>query len=95
MDGRKHMRRLRRFAPLLAGLIIGASAAVGAAGEMTFLRLTPAQYQRAIHEIFGPSIRVDHGTTVLGVRDRGLLALGARRSTLSAAEIERFEALAQ
>ena len=33
---------------------------------MTFLRLTPAQYQRAIHEIFGPSIQVDHGTTVLG-----------------------------
>ena len=62
---------------------------------MTFLRLTPAQYQRAIHEIFGPGIQVDQGTTVLGVRDRGLLALGARRSTLSAAEIERFESLAQ
>ena len=83
------------LAILLAGLVIGASAAVGAAGEMTFLRLTPAQYQRAIHEIFGPSIQVDLGTTVLGVRDRGLLALGARRSTLSAAEIERYEALAQ
>ena len=89
------MRRFRRLAALLAGLILGASAAVGAAGEMTFLRLTPAQYQRAIHEIFGPSIQVDDGATVLGVRDRGLLALGARRSTLSAAEIERFEALAQ
>ena len=98
MDGRMYMRRFRRqaaLAALLVGLILGASAAVGAAGEMTFLRLTPAQYQRAIHEIFGPSIQVDHGTTVLGVRDRGLLALGARRSTLSAAEIERFEALAQ
>ena len=110
MDGRLHMQRfrcpgVRRFrrranrhgllAALLAGLVIGASAAVGAAGEMTFLRLTPAQYQRAIHEIFGPSIQVDLGTTVLGVRDRGLLALGARRSTLSAAEIERYEALAQ
>ena len=92
------MRRFRRqaaLAALLVGLILGASAAVGAAGEMTFLRLTPSQYQRAIHEIFGPSIQVDLGTTVLGVRDRGLLALGARRSTLSAAEIERFEALAQ
>ena len=111
MDGTMHMRWLRRRgvrgsrsrvrhcyglpAALLAGLILGASAAVGAAGEMTLLRLTPAQYQRAIHEIFGPDVQVDHGTTVLGVRDRGLLALGARRSTLSAAEIERFEALAQ
>ena len=109
MDGGMHMlatrapRRSRShagyrhglLAALLAGLILGASAVVGAAGEMTLLRLTPAQYQRAIHEIFGPGIRVDTGTTVLGVRDRGLLALGARRSTLSAAEIERFEALAQ
>ena len=95
MDGRMHMRRFRRLAALLVGLILGASAVVGAAGEMTFLRLTPAQYQRAIHEIFGPSIRVDDGATVLGVRDRGLLALGARRSTLSAAELERYEALAQ
>ena len=73
MDGRMHMRRFRRprrsrryaacrhglLAALLAGLILGASAAVGAAGEMTFLRLTPAQYQRAIHEIFGPGIQVD------------------------------------
>ena len=110
MYGRMHMQRFRcpgrrsrgqatlhhgLLAVLLAGLVIGASAAVGAAGEMTFLRLTPTQYQRAIHEIFGPSIQVDLGTTVLGVRDRGLLALGARRSTLSAAEIERYEALAQ
>ncbi len=89
------MRRFRRLAALLAGLVIGAPAVVGAAGEMTFLRLTPAQYQRAIHEIFGPDVQVDDGAAVLGVRDRGLLALGARRSTLSAAEIERFEALAQ
>ncbi len=89
-----HMRRFPRAPALLAVLILGASAA-GAAGEMTILRLTPAQYQRAIHEIFGPGIEVDHGAAVLGVRDRGLLALGARRSTLSAAEIERYEALAQ
>ena len=95
MDGRLHMRRFWRLPALLAGLILGAAAAVGAAGEMTFLRLTPAQYQRAIHEIFGPSVQVDDSATVLGVRDRGLLALGARRSTLSAAELERYEALAQ
>ena len=89
------MRRFWFLPALVAGVILCASAALSAAGEMTFLRLTPAQYQRAIHEIFGPDIRVDDGATVLGVRDRGLLALGARRSTLSAAEIERFEALAQ
>ena len=89
------MRRFRRLPALLAGLLLGASAASTAAGELTFLRLTPAQYQRAVHEIFGPGIRVDDGTAAPGVRDRGLLALGARKSTLSAAELERFEALAQ
>ena len=89
------MRWFRRLPALVAGLILGASAASSAAGEMTLLRLTPAQYQRAIHEIFGPGIQVDGSAAVLGVRDRGLLALGARRNTLSAAELERYEALAQ
>ena len=89
------MRRFPRLPALLAGLIVGASAAASAAEELTFVRVTPAQYQRAIHEIFGPSIRVDGSAGVLGVRDRGLLAVGARRSTLSAAELERYEALAQ
>ena len=89
------MRRFSRLPVLLAGLMLGAPAAASAAGEMTFVRLTPAQYQRAVHDIFGPSIQVDESAAVLGVRDRGLLALGARRSTLSAAELERYEALAQ
>ena len=95
MDGRLHMRRFWRLPALLAGLILGASAWSSTAGETTFLRLTPAQYQRAVHEIFGSGIRVDDGGVARGVRDDGLLALGARRSTLSAAEIERYEALAQ
>ncbi len=89
------MRRIARLPVLLAGLVLGAPAAPGAAGEITFVRLTPAQYQRAIHDVFGPSIRVDDSASVLGVRDRGLLALGARRATLTAAEVERYEALAQ
>ncbi len=90
------MRWFPRLPALLAGLIVGlSSSAPVAAEELTFVRLTPAQYQRAVHDIFGPSIRVDDGSTVQGVRDRGLLALGARRSTLTAAELERYEALAQ
>ncbi len=89
------MRRIVRLPALLAALVVGVSAAPGAAEELTFVRLTPAQYQRAIHDVFGPSIRVDEGGAVLGVRDRGLLAVGARRSTLTAAEVERYEALAQ
>ncbi len=93
MNGKRQM--LGFLAALLAGPVLGGSAALSAAEEMTFLRLTPAQYQRAIHEIFGPSIQVDDGAMVLGVRDDGLLALGARRSTLSAAELERYEGLAQ
>ncbi len=89
------MRRFPRLPALLAGLVVGVSAVSSAAEELTFVRLTPAQHQRAIHDVFGPGIRVDGSAEALGVRDRGLLALGARRSTLSAAELERYEALAQ
>ena len=90
------MRRLRRLAGPIVGLVVvAAPAAPASAEELTFVRLTPAQYQRAIHDVFGPSIRVDESAGVLGVRDRGLLAVGARRATLTAAEVERYEALAQ
>ena len=89
------MRWFPRLPTLLAGLAVGVSAVSSAAEELTFVRLTPAQHQRAIHDVFGPGIRVGGSAGALGVRDRGLLALGARRSTLSAAELERYEVVAQ
>ena len=89
------MRGFSRLSVLFTALLLGVSAAPSAAEERTFVRLTPVQYQRAIHEIFGPSIQVDASVVDFGVRDRGLLAVGARKQTLSAAELERYEALAQ
>ena len=91
------MRWRSRLAVLLAGLVLGASFVPvhAAAEERTFVRLTQAQYQRAIHELFGPSIEVGENVASVGVRDRGLLAVGTRRQTPSAAELESYEALAQ
>ena len=45
---------------------------------------------RSIHDIFGESIQVDDGVVDPGVRENGLLALGARKLTLSAAALERL-----
>ena len=97
MYGGFDMQWRSRLAVLLAGLVLGASFAPvrAAAEERTFVRLTQAQYQRAIHEFFGPSIEVGENVASVGVRDRGLLAVGTRRQTLSAAELESYEALAQ
>jgi hypothetical protein len=65
------------------------------ADEISLVRLTPAQHQRAIRDIFGKSIKVDDNLGDIGVREDGLLALGARKLSLSAASLERYEALAQ
>ena len=79
----------------LTSLTLGVLAPLNAAEEITLVRLTPSQYQRSIHDIFGESIQVDDGVVDPGVREDGLLALGARKLTLSAAALERYEALAQ
>lgn len=81
-------------AALVAAIFLG-STAIGAAEEITFVRLTPAQYQRAIHDIFGRNITVDDSVVDPGIREDGLLAVGARKLTLTATTLERYESLAQ
>jgi hypothetical protein len=66
-----------------------------ARAEMTLVRLTPEQYQQAIHDIFGTSVRVDQNKVEPGFREDGLLALGNRKLTVGSAELERDETLAQ
>lgn len=84
-----------RFVKLPAlALSLGVLAASGAKADMTFVRLTPEQYQRTIHDIFGPSIRIDANVVETGFRDQGLLAVGARKLTLTSAGLERNETLA-
>jgi len=79
----------------MLGVCLGLAAPSVVAEESALVRLTPAQYERSIHDIFGESIQVDRGIVDPGVRENGLLALGARKLTLSAAALERYESLAR
>ena len=89
------MRRDSLIRMLLVCGLVGIVGQVAAAEEISFVRLTPAQYQRAIHDIFGSSVDVDDRGVDSGVRENGLLALGARKLTLTAATLERYESLAR
>jgi len=62
--------------------------------EVTFVRLSSDQYRNAIHDIFGESILVRGNGSSSGVREAGLMAVGERRLTLSASEVESYELLA-
>jgi hypothetical protein len=67
----------------------------GLAAEVNLVRLTPEQYQRSIHDIFGPNIQIGDNKVDPGVREEGLVALGNRKLTLGSSELERDETLAQ
>ena len=90
-----HLLGAAQVPALCACLVVGAAAPSQAAEESALVRLTPAQYERSIHDIFGESIQVDRVIVDPGVRENGLLALGARKLTLSAAALERYESLAR
>ena len=88
--------RIFRLPVFLAGLTLSMSLTLSAAkAEITFVRITPEQYQRTIHDIFGASIRLDANAVETGFRDQGLLAVGARKLAMTSAGLEQFESLAQ
>ncbi|MEJ0035357.1 MAG: DUF1592 domain-containing protein [Gammaproteobacteria bacterium] len=90
------MPRLALLSLLTAAALLGVATPFrDACAEVTFVRITPEQYQRSIHDIFGPSIGIDANSVEPGFRDQGLLAVGARRLTLTPAGLERDAALAQ
>ncbi|NKB32738.1 MAG: DUF1592 domain-containing protein [Pseudomonadales bacterium] len=62
--------------------------------QITFVRLSPDQYRNSIRDIFGESIQVSGNAASGGVREAGLMAVGGRRLTLSASEVESYEVLA-
>ena len=77
-------------AVLIAGLALCAAASWQLVrAEANLVRLTPEQYERSIHDIFGSNIRIDANNVDPGFRDDGLLALGNRKLTLSATALER------
>ena len=57
-------------------------------------RLTSAQYSRVISDVFGPTIKVE-GRFEPGVRDDGLLAVGAGHVGVTATGLEQFDAMAR
>ena len=62
--------------------------------QITFVRLTAQQYRNSIRDIFGESIEVNGNAASIGVREAGLMAVGGRRLSLSASEVESYEVLA-
>ena len=83
-------------AGLRLALVLGLSwVGCSRAADVNVVRLTPEQYQRSIHDIFGPNIQVGDNKVDPGVREEGLVALGNRKLTVGSSELERDEALAQ
>ena len=80
---------------LMAAVAIGTTPAAFSQESASLVRLTPEQYERSIHDVFGADINIDANKVDPGFRDDGLLAVGNRRLTLSAAALERDDTLAQ
>lgn len=99
------MRAATRLFTVLAGstlvaMSMGPQAQVatdeaGPGGSMYLVRLTTAQYERTIREVFGSSIEVAGNKVGTGFRDEGLLAVGNRRQSITSAELQQYEKLAQ
>ncbi len=67
-----------------------------AQAQMSLVRLTPEQYQRTIHDVFGDSIQFEKNRKgVFAAREQGLLALANRKLTVDIDELEQDEAIAQ
>jgi hypothetical protein len=85
-----------KFCAFIAALVASpACIADEPGGSLYLVRLTPAQYERSIRDIFGASIAIDVNKAAPGFRDEGLLALGTRRLTITSAEMQQYEKLAQ
>jgi hypothetical protein len=81
---------------VVAALAVAFMTGVSAdAAQVSFVRLTPEQYQRIIQDVFGPTVTVDATAVETGFRDEGLLAVGARKLTMTSAGMEHYERLAQ
>jgi hypothetical protein len=67
-----------------------------AQAQVSLVRLTPEQYQRTIHDIFGDGVEVERNRQAeFADREQGLLALGNRKLTVDIDELEQYEAIAQ
>ena len=88
---------MRRLPRLLATFVVAAVSAltVQVLHATTLIRVTPEQYRRTIHQVFGEGIVVEENKIQPGFRDEGLLAIGERKLTITSAELEQYEKVAQ
>ncbi len=63
-------------------------------GSQTWMRLSPSQYVQVMHDVFGPSIVVS-GQFEPEIRDEGLMAIGARKASITDMGLERYDGLAR
>ena len=90
------MARITQLSAFCTGVALSLLMTLTSAkAEVTFVRITPEQYQRSVHDIFGAGIRLDANAVETGFREQGLLAVGARKLAMSSAGLEQFESLAQ
>jgi hypothetical protein len=89
---------LMAAAPALVAVAADTPAADTAADaskeEPTSVRLSPSQFRQTITDVFGSSI-VINGRFEPEVRDQGLLAIGARRGSITDMGLERYDDLAR
>lgn len=72
-----------------------AQPAAAAGGEMPLsLRISPSQYKQIITDIFGPTITIN-GRFEPEQRDEGLLAIGARKASITDTGLERYDDMAR
>ncbi len=85
-----------QHAVLMGLLICGGLPWSAAHSQISLVRLTPEQYQRTIHDVFGDAIQVEKNRGgVFAAREQGLLALANRKLTVDVDELEQDEAIAQ
>ncbi len=89
------MRRTAKLTAILAVAVASALILPSVQATTTLIRVTPEQYRRTIQEVFGSGVRVEDNKVQPGFRDEGLLAVGERKLTITSAELEQYDKLAQ
>ncbi len=75
-------------------IVVWAADTAPAADEPTSVRLSPSQFRQTIADVFGTGIVIS-GRFEPEVREQGLLAVGARKASITDMGLERYDELAR